>query len=250
MVVTFAPVPASRIGVALKLEGSANEELDRRPCEGVEVLMRSLVDTDGRVDATRGDAMRRLIVLLVAAAMFTVGCSSSDPTTSDEYAALEQELAQTTQDLAEAEALLAETAAEHDEAVALSETIAEVEANETANIEAFLSKDLDALMDTFTDDVVFVDETYGDYVEGKDAYTKMNAIVMEFTDPEETEVLDHFISEDGARAASTWEWVGINYWGNPFSLPHSIINEYRDGKIARQTIYYASPDAYSQLMGQ
>jgi hypothetical protein len=105
-------------------------------------------------------------------------------------------------------------------------------------------------MDTFTDDVVFVDETYGDYVEGKDAYTKMNAIVMEFTDPEGTEVRDHFISEDGTRAASTWEWVGINYWGNPFSLPHSIINEYRDGKIARQTIYYASPDAYGQLMDQ
>ena len=193
---------------------------------------------------------KRVVSAAIALVLVMGGCSSGDPTTSDEYAALEQELAQTTQDLAEAEALLAEIAAEHDEAVALSETIAGVEANETANIEAFLSKDLDALMDTFTDDVVFVDETYGDYVEGKDAYTRMNAIVIEFTDPEGTEVLDHFISEDGTRAASTWEWVGINYWGNPFSLPHSIINEYRDGKIARQTIYYASPDAYSQLMGQ
>jgi hypothetical protein len=193
---------------------------------------------------------KRVVSAGIALVLVTGGCSSSDPTTSDEYAALEQELAQANEDLAEAEVLLADAATESDAAVAMPEIIAEVEANETANIEAFLSKDLDALMDTFTDDVVFVDETYGDYVEGKDAYTKMNAIVMEFTDPEGTEVLDHFISEDGTRAASTWEWVGINYWGNPFSLPHSIINEYRDGKIARQTIYYASPDAYGQLMDQ
>jgi hypothetical protein len=193
---------------------------------------------------------KRVVSAAIALVLVMGGCSSSDPTTSDEYAALEQELAQANEDLAEAEVLLTDAAAEHDAVVALNETIAAVEANETANIEAFLSKDVDALMDTFTDDVVFVDETYGDYVEGKDAYTRMNAIVMEFTDPEETEVLDHFISEDGTRAASTWEWVGINYWGNPFSLPHSIINEYRDGKIARQTVYYASPDAYSQLMGQ
>ena len=193
---------------------------------------------------------KRVVSAAIALVLVMGGCSSSDPTTSDEYAALEQELAQANEDLAEAEVLLTDAAAEHDAVVALNETIAAVEANETANIEAFLSKDLDALMDTFTDDVVFVDETYGDYVEGKDAYTRMNAIVMEFTDPEGTEVLDHFISEDGTRAASTWEWVGINYWGNPFSLPHSIINEYRDGKIARQTIYYASPDAYGQLMDQ
>jgi hypothetical protein len=193
---------------------------------------------------------KRVVSAAIALVLVMGGCSSSDPTTSDEYAALEQELAQANEDLAEAEVLLTDAAAEHDAVVALNETIAAVEANETANIEAFLSKDVDALMDTFTDDVVFVDETYGDYVEGKDAYTRMNAIVMEFTDPEGTEVRDHFISEDGTRAASTWEWVGINYWGNPFSLPHSIINEYRDGKIARQTIYYASPDAYGQLMDQ
>jgi hypothetical protein len=42
------------------------------------------------------------------------GCSSSDPTTSDEYAALEQELAEANQDLAQTEVLLTEVTAERD----------------------------------------------------------------------------------------------------------------------------------------
>ena len=42
------------------------------------------MDTDGRVDATRGDDMRHLTVLLVAVAMFVAGCSSetADTTTA------------------------------------------------------------------------------------------------------------------------------------------------------------------------
>lgn len=193
---------------------------------------------------------KRVVSAAIALVLVMGGCSSNDPTTSDEYAALEQELVQANEDLAEAETLLADSAAEHDAVVALSETIAEVEANETAATEAFLTKDLDALMDTYTDDVVFVDQTFGDHVEGKDAYKRMNAQVINFTDPEGTEVLDHFISDDGTRAASTWEWSGINYWGKEFDLPFVLINEYRDGKISKQSIYYASPDAYGQLTGQ
>jgi hypothetical protein len=61
--------------------------------------------------------MRRpLLAVLVVVALFVVisGCSSSDPTTSDEYAALEQELAQTKQELAQAETQLSDTVAERD----------------------------------------------------------------------------------------------------------------------------------------
>jgi steroid delta-isomerase-like uncharacterized protein len=130
-----------------------------------------------------------------------------------------------------------------------AEILEAVIANEEANSEAFIAKDLDALMDTYTEDVIFVDNTFGDYVEGKDAYTRMNSNVVKFTDPDGTRVVDLVVSEDGTRAASTWEWSGTNFYGKSFDLPFAMINEYRDGKIAKQTIYYASPNAYSQLMG-
>jgi hypothetical protein len=57
-----------------------------------------------------------LLGVLVVVALFVAmsGCSSSDPTTSDEYTALEQELTQTNQELAQAETQLSDTAAERD----------------------------------------------------------------------------------------------------------------------------------------
>lgn len=200
---------------------------------------------------------KRIVPFAVALLLVVAGCSSSDPTASDEYQALEQELAQANRELAQmseelarAEVLLVETATEHDASVALSENIDEVEASETVNIAAFLDKDLDALMDTYTEDVVFVDRTFGDHVVGRDEYRKMNADVIAWADPDATEVVDRFVSEDGTRAVTIWEWIGTNYFGKDFDLPFVMINEYRDGKVARQSIYYASPDAYNQLMGQ
>jgi hypothetical protein len=82
MAVTFASVRASRIGVALELEGTAREGLDERLCHGVEILLRVPTDADGRVHATRGDDMRRLNLLLVAVAMFVAGCSSGTTETT------------------------------------------------------------------------------------------------------------------------------------------------------------------------
>ncbi len=60
-------------------------------------------------------------------------------------------------------------------------TIAAVEANEEAYIEAFFAQDLDAFMDTFAEDAIFVDETFGDYLEGKNA---INAMYTSQRDPD------------------------------------------------------------------
>ena len=159
--------------------------------------------------------MKRLAVLLIAVATVAASCSTGTTDTTN----------------------------------TMAEAIAAVEANETATIEAFLAKDLDALADTWTEDYIFVDETFGDYVEGKAANRALNADVIKWADPDKTRVLDRFVSEDGTFAVSTWEWIGTNYFGNPFDLPFAMVAEYRDGKIAKQTIYYASPDARSQLLG-
>lgn len=178
---------------------------------------------------------KRVVPFAVALLLATAGCSSSDPTTSAEYGALEQELAQT-------EAQMAEVAANAD-------AVAAVEANEAAYTKAFYAHDLDAFMDTYTDDAVFIDETFGDHFEGKAAIRSMYANVIRFSDPDLSEVLDLFVAGDGTTATSTWEWVGTNGFGKPFHLPTALIHEYRDGKIARETVYYASRDAYNQLMG-
>ena len=130
-----------------------------------------------------------------------------------------------------------------------SDSSASVKANEEAYVEAFFAQDLDAFMDTFTDDAVFIDETYGDHLEGKAAVRSMYANVIEFADPDQSELIDVFVADDATFVASTWEWVGTNAFGNRFHLPTALIHEYRDGKIAKETVYYASPDAYGQLMG-
>ncbi len=130
-----------------------------------------------------------------------------------------------------------------------ADAVAAVDANEAAYIEAFFAQDLDAFMDAYTDDAIFVDETFGDYFEGKAAIKSMHRNVIQFADPEQSEVVELFVADDATFAASTWEWIGTNFYGNPFDLPLALIHEYRDGRIAKETIYYASPDAYSQLMG-
>lgn len=38
--------------------------------------------------------------------------------------------------------------------------------------------------------------------------------------------------------------------GRPFDLPTVVLHQYRDGKIAKESMYYAAADATAQLMGQ
>jgi len=37
--------------------------------------------------------------------------------------------------------------------------------------------------------------------------------------------------------------------GRPFDLPTVVLHEYRDGKIVKESMYYAAPDTVAQLMG-
>ena len=196
--------------------------------------------------------MRRTVLGCVVAVTFVVvGCTSSDPTASDEYPAIEQDLIEAQALLADVESDLAETTAERDalaaQVAAFEAGIAQVEANENAHFEAIMAEDLEAMMATYTDDAVFVDETFGDWVEGTEALTRFNDVVLTMTDPEATEILDSYVSADGSRATSVWSWIGTSYFGNPFDLPMVLVHEYRDGLIAKQTIYYAARDAYRQL---
>jgi hypothetical protein len=67
------------------------------------------------------------------------------------------------------------------------------------------------------------------------------------TDAEASTLLDHFISADGARAVQLWQWAGTNYWGGSFDMPVLVLHEYDDGRIAKESLYYAARDPHAQL---
>ena len=134
-----------------------------------------------------------------------------------------------------------------DDEPAPADAVAATEANETAYLDAFFAGDLDAIMATYTEDAIFEDQTFGDYREGKLSVRGMVGAAIRLTDADTTEVLDRFVSADGSRAVVVERWVGTNYLGAPFDLPIVAIHEYRDGKIAKESIYYAARDAYAQL---
>jgi acetyl esterase/lipase len=60
----------------------SDEGVDEHPWHGVVVLLRSVMDNDGRVDAMRGYDMRRVAVLLAAVGMLATGCSSGTSDTT------------------------------------------------------------------------------------------------------------------------------------------------------------------------
>ncbi len=134
-----------------------------------------------------------------------------------------------------------------DDEPAPADVVAVTEANETANLDAFFAQDLDAVMATYAEDAIFEDQTFGDYLEGNGAVRGMYGAVLRMTDADATELLDRFVSADGSRAVLVERWIGTNYRGAPFDLPIVLVHEYRDGKISKESIYYAAWDTHDQL---
>ena len=118
---------------------------------------------------------RRLFLLLLAVALLVAGCSS-DPTTSEEYEALEQELATAEQQLAATEVELAEVTAERDSLAAEATQMHGGEADATLPAEAvdvidayvatLVAADGEAMLDYVTDDFTFL--SYGTDVQERD----------------------------------------------------------------------------------
>lgn len=134
-----------------------------------------------------------------------------------------------------------------DDEPAAADPVVAAEANEAANLDAFFAQDLDAIMATYAEDAIFEDQTFGDYLEGNAAVRGMYGAVLRQTDAEATELLDHFVAADGSRAVVVERWIGTNFLGAPFDLPIVLVHEYRDGKITKESIYYAAWDTHDQL---
>jgi hypothetical protein len=190
---------------------------------------------------------------MIAVAVLVAGCSSSDPTGSDEYAALEQELAQTNGELAQAETQLAEVTAERDTFIAVEELstsrydnairiheeiIALLHDHEAVGTEEEVA---DLLATHATESAKMDDEVFGAVSYRAGFYNTLFAGTMDA----EIDVYHDWLAEDGSQGGFLWVWHGTNAKGNPFSLPGiSLTTHDDDGLISYEFVTYPYTDDY------
>lgn len=185
----------------------------------------------------------RIFSLLVVVALVAAGCSS-DPTTSDEYEALEEDLAAVQQQLADTAAerdqlaeQVAAAGARHDKVVATQEAIAEI----IADPAAFGSDDeaLDALMSYATPDAVMDDVAFGS-IGMRQGWR--NTLMGADAD---IETFATWTADDGSMAGSLWVWSGTASNGEPFSLVGINTDHFNeDGLITYELVEWPYPADY------
>lgn len=188
--------------------------------------------------------MNRIVFVGVALLLLVAGCSSSDPTSSDEYAALEQEFAQ-------AETQLAEVAAERDELAHQVSALASRSEMTWATVEAVAeiiddpdsfgtkSEVLDLLMTMVTDDAVMDDTAFG-AVSMRSAWS--NTL---WGSSANIETWVTWVCNDGSQAGSLWKWSGEASNGEPFELIGVNLDEYNDeGKVTYSLVDWPYERSY------
>ncbi len=203
--------------------------------------------------------MKSTIVASVAVfALVVAGCSSSDPTASDEYQALEKELAavdqqlvETEQNLARAEAEVAAITAERD---ALAHGAVPSHRYENAarilseikaildDPEAFGTEDeiADLLATHATPEALMDDDVFGAVSYGAGFFNTLYG----WSDAQ-IDVYDRLLCDDGSQSAALWLWHGTNIAGNPFELAGiSLATHDEDGLISYELVTYPYPDDY------
>ncbi len=170
----------------------------------------------------------KTILLIAVLALLAASCSTDG---ADEAVAAEPTITVATTTTAEPPPDPAEIAAE----------------TQQATIDAFLVKDMEALMATHTEDAVFLDPAFSTRWVGA-SYESNLQNVFKWTDAEQTELLDSFVSDDGTRGTVIYHWVGTNYNGGPLDLIMVQVHEYKDGKIQTTTNYYGDDNARAQFM--
>jgi hypothetical protein len=189
--------------------------------------------------------MRRNLLTSVALVLLVVsGCSSSDPTTTDEYAALEQELAlaearlvETTTELDTLSQQIANAIGRSDKTAATVESLAEI----IKDPDSFgtQSEVLDLLMTMATDDTVMDDTAFG-AVAMRTAWANTLWGSGATIDTSVT-----WMCDDGSLAGSLWTWRGQARNGEPFELIGVNLDEYNDeGKITYSLIDWPYEGAF------
>lgn len=189
--------------------------------------------------------MGRLIAA-VAVLGLLVGACSSDPTTSDEYMAMAQQLADTQQQLAD-------VTAERDTLLATTQQLSERHFKSQATEDAAwaILRDpesvgteqqvVDALDALAVPGAVMEDAALGSIDMRQGWYETLYMATMDAR----IDTTYTWVSEDGSQGGSVWLWHGTNTAGNPFELAGVNLDEFdEDGLIAHTYVVYPYPDEY------
>jgi outer membrane murein-binding lipoprotein Lpp len=189
--------------------------------------------------------MRRVISVLAVLGLLLAGCAS-DPTASEEYQDLEQQLAKVEQILedvtAERDALAAtsnEPSHRYEKALATQEAIEDI----LHNPESYGSEDeVIELLASYATEYAFMDDA------ALGAAPITNAwyyTLYEGTMDAEIDNYYRWLSDDGSQGGFLWMWHGTNQAGNPFELPGIALDEYdENGLLAYEYVVYPYPDEY------
>lgn len=134
---------------------------------------------------------------------------------------------------------------ETDEAAAAEKAAA----TQQASVEAFLTQDIDAFAALISDDYEFFDPTTGAHTSGSTAAISNMKSIYGWTDAEQTELIERFVSDDGTRGTVVYHWVATTGLGSDVDVIMTQVHEYEDGKVRKVTNYYGTRDAYDQLTG-
>jgi hypothetical protein len=179
--------------------------------------------------------MRRSLMALAVLGLLAAACAS-DPTTSEEYQTLQQQLADTQQQLADA---VAERDARHDKAKATQEAVtAIVKDPESVGSEQEV---VDALASYYTPDAMMVDAVFGSIGARDGWYETLYGAMADST-------FDNtywWVSEDGSQGGSVWLWHGMNEAGNPFELAGISLDDFNEeGLVSNEYVVYPYPADY------
>lgn len=165
---------------------------------------------------------------------------ADDPTDSQPYRDLEQQLAEVT---AERDALSTTTGADpterYEKSLANQEAVEDILNDpESYGSEAEV---IDLLATYATEDAVMDDAVFGDVgIESAWRQTLYGGAM-------DAEIDNYYrwLSDDGSQGGVLWMWHGTNLAGNPFELPGISLNEYdENGLLSYQYVVYPFPDEY------
>jgi hypothetical protein len=196
---------------------------------------------------------RKSTLILVLILGLVLAACSSDPTTSEEYLDLEQEMTAAEGEIEDLETQLAALTAERDASVQ-RKGLPEVRHEKARaqmdlvtaildNPEAFGSEEevIEALVEHYTPDAVMDDAVFG-AVPIEQAWH--NTLYGGAVDAE-IDVYHSWLSDDGSQGGHLWVWHGTNAAGNPFELPGISLCEFdEDGLESYEYVVYPYPDDY------
>ena len=201
-----------------------------------------------------GGFMKRTIVASSAIlALVVAGCSSSDPTASEEYQALEQELVAAEQQLAETEQALAEAQQDLGADQAEMDILASEERSPSARYEAALATQetmlaimedpasfgdedevLDLLDSMATPGVVSGDLAWGGTSTGIWRTGWRNTL---FGGTDATiRTWKTWLSDDGSVGGSLWTWTGTAQNGKSFSIEGLELSRFNENGLYTEVV--------------